>query len=197
MAATSCPAKRTFMAAGGLQPSREPGPSTPPIGMRSEDPSEGLGCVPMADEELKGGSARFVRGGIQDCLHDYPRWRALTPRFTAPCRRSSSSRALSRPEELDRTGEVGVFIENIVRLCFGRSTRVPARAEQDRLHPELARSEDIAEAIVSNEDRLFWADLQFGQGRLKQAGVRLAIAVVARDDDGREVVGQVGGPKLG
>jgi Acetokinase family len=35
--------------------------------MRSEGPSEALGRVPMADEELKGGSARFVRGGIQDC----------------------------------------------------------------------------------------------------------------------------------
>jgi hypothetical protein len=89
------------------------------------------------------------------------------------------------------------MIKNVVRLGFGRSSRVATRAEQDRLHPDLSGSPDVPKAIVSNKNRLFGADLQFGQGRLKQAGVGLAIAVVARDDDGGEVVGQADGAKLG
>ena len=56
---------------------------------------------------------------------------------------------------------------------------------------------DVAKTVVSNENRLFRADLQFGQSRLKQPLVGLAIAIVARDDDGREVVGKAGGTKLG
>ena len=100
-------------------------------------------------------------------------------------------------KKLDRAGKVGGLTKNIVRLDFGRSTGVTVRAEQDRLHPYLPRFKDVAEAVVSNENRLFGVDLQFGQGRLKQPGVGLAIAVVARDDDGREVVGKAGGPKLG
>ena len=105
--------------------------------------------------------------------------------------------ALPLGKKLDSAGKVGVLIEDIVRLGFGRSTRVTVRAEQDRLHPNLARSKDVAEAVVSNENGLLGADLQFRQGRLKQPGVRLAIAVVTRDDDRGEVVGKAGGPKLG
>jgi hypothetical protein len=53
-------------------------------------------------------------------------------------------------------------IKEVVRLRFLRSTRVAARAEHDRLHPNLPRSKDVAKVIVSNENRLVWADLQHG-----------------------------------
>src|ERR1700733_12824468 len=74
------------------------------------------------------------------------------------------SSSLSGGKKLNRAGKLGVLIKNIVRLGFGRSARVALRAEQDRLHPNLPCSMDVAEAVVSNENRLFRADPQFRQG---------------------------------
>ena len=107
------------------------------------------------------------------------------------------SSSLSGGEKIDRARKVGVLIKKIVRLGFRRSARVTLRAEQDRLHPDLPRPQNVPEAIVSDENRLFGADLQFGQGRLKQTCVGLAIAVVAGDDDGSEILGKADGAKFG
>ena len=104
---------------------------------------------------------------------------------------------LASRKKLDGTGKFGVLMENVIRLVFVKCVRVTVRAEQDRLHPNLPGSMDVAKVVVSNENRLFRADLQLGQSRLKEPMVGLAIAIVSRNNDGPEVVGKAGGPKFG
>jgi len=87
--------------------------------------------------------------------------------------------ALSAGEEFDRAREIGVAIEKVVRFGFARTACRTVRAEQNGLHPRLARSQDVAITVVPNEDGVFRADLQSGEASLKQANVGFAIAVVA------------------
>jgi hypothetical protein len=72
-------------------------------------------------------------------------------------------------------------IKEVVRLRFLRSTRVAARAEHDRLHPNLPRSKDVAKVIVSNENRLVWADLQHGVAFLLTSVRWCALQTAGRD----------------